>query len=261
MNTDPAAYWSHALAQWGIPEYILDQAPQSPWIHPVQSFRPTGDLYVDTPSRRRALDALGQSDRPSVLDIGCGGGRAAFGLTPPAAHVIGVDHQQAMLDVFADEAHQRGVACETVLGDWPDVVGRTPDADVVTCHHVLFNVRDLVPFVQALGSRARRRVVIELPQRHPLSWLSPFWEHFWDLQRPDSPTCDDALAVVRSAGFDAHLERFDVGHPASPVTDEHVEFTRIRLCLPASRDAELRELLDQHPSYGRAFATIWWDTD
>jgi hypothetical protein len=25
--------------------------------------------------------------------VGCGGGRAAFGLVPPARHVVGVDHQ------------------------------------------------------------------------------------------------------------------------------------------------------------------------
>jgi len=259
MNTDLAARWSNALAAWGIPQHILDQAPQSPWIHPVQSFRPTGDLSVDTPSRHRALDALEPSDQPSVLDVGCGGGRAAFGLTPPATHVIGVDHQQAMLDVFAEETTRRGVSFETILGDWPDVAGRTPSADVVTCHHVLYNVRDLMPFVQALNSRALRRVVVELPQLHPLSWLSPLWKHFWDLERPDSPTCDDALAVVRAAGFDAQLERFHVEHAPGPITDEHVEFTRIRLCLPASRDPEVRQLLEVHPAYGREFATIWWD--
>ena len=262
MSSDPATYWSTALAQWGIPQAILDQAPQSPWIHPVQSFRPTGNLEVDTPSRRRALEALRRvSGASSVLDVGCGGGRAAFGLTPPAAHVIGVDHQQAMLDVFADEATHRGLRCDTVLGDWPDVSDRTPVADVVTCHHVLYNVRDLVSFTRALDAHARQRVVLELPALHPLSTLSPMWKHFWGLERPQSPTCDDALAVVRSVGCDAFLERFTVEHPVAPVTDQDVEFTRIRLCLPAERDDDIRSFLQEHPSTGRSLATIWWDTD
>ena len=106
-------HWATSLQQWGIPQHILDAAPQSPWIHPVANFRPTGDLFVNTPSRLRALEAL-QGDSPSVLDVGCGGGKAAFGLTPPATSVFGVDHQQVMLDVFADEAGARGVQVGTL---------------------------------------------------------------------------------------------------------------------------------------------------
>lgn len=266
MSTEPNARWSTDLPKWGIPDEILQQAPQSPWIHPVASFRPEGNLYADTPSRLRALEALeravdiGGSSPLSVLDVGCGGGRAAFGLTPPATRVIGVDHQQAMLDVFSEEAATRGLSCETVLGDWPDVADRTPSATVVTCHHVLFNVRDLEPFLRALHSHASERVVVEIPQQHPLAVLSPLWKHFWGLERPTSPTCDDALEVVRSLGLDARLARFDVHHEPKPITDQDVEFTRIRLCLPASRDAEVREYLEAHPTSGRALATIWWDT-
>jgi len=266
MGTEPNTRWSDALVQWGIPEEILKQAPQSPWIHPVATFRPEGNLYVDTPSRLRALEALersvdiGGSGPLSVLDVGCGGGRAAFGLTPPVTRVVGVDHQQAMLDVFAEEAAARGVACETVLGDWPDVADRTPSATVVTCHHVFFNVRNLQSFVRALHSHAFERVVVEIPQEHPLAVLSPLWKHFWGLERPESPTCDDALAVVRSLGIDARLARFDVQNEPKPISDQDVEFTRIRLCLPASRDAEVREYLESHPTSGRRLATIWWDT-
>ncbi len=54
----PLAHWADALQQWAIPEHILSQAPQSPWIHPVENFRPHGDLFVDVPSRMRALEAL-----------------------------------------------------------------------------------------------------------------------------------------------------------------------------------------------------------
>lgn len=255
--TDPVAHWQLSLPAWAIPAHIVEQAPQSPWIHPVQSFRPEGDLYVGTPSRRRALEAL--PDGGSVLDVGCGGGRAAFGLVPPAASVVGVDHQQGMLDVFADEASRRGVKCRTVLGDWPDVAERTPQCDVVVCHHVFFNVADLVPFVRALHQHAQRRVVVELPVQHPLSSLSPMWKHFWDLDRPTSPTAHDALAVVRSAGYDASLETFDVETGVREVTEDDVTFTRIRLCLTPDRDGEIRDWIQDHPVTVRHLATIWWD--
>ncbi|MGA1345954.1 MAG: class I SAM-dependent methyltransferase [Ilumatobacteraceae bacterium] len=256
-----AEHWATALGRWAIPEHILEQAPESPWIHPVSSFTPTGDLHVDTPSRHRALEALAGITAPSVLDIGCGGGRAAFGLVPPAIEVIGVDHQAGMLEVFERMADERSVVSTTVLGDWPDVVGSTPMADVVVCHHVFYNVADLVPFVRALTGRARHRVVVELPQRHPLSNLSAAWRTFWGLERPEAPTADDALAVVRSTGVDARLEPFTQPTPVErpPITDTDVAHMRIRLCLTADRDEEVRRFMEANPAGPRDLATIWWD--
>ena len=194
-----------------------------------------------------------------MLDIGCGGGRAAFGLVPPATHVIGVDHQQEMLDVFADQATQRGISCDTVLGDWPDVSDITATADVVVCHHVFYNVQNLAPFVHALSSHARKRVVVEIPTLHPLSSLSAMWKEFWNLDRPTSPSSLDALAVVRALGYDAHLEEFVQESGVRPVTNTDVEFTRIRLCLTADRDTDICAYLESHPVTQRHLATIWWD--
>ena len=175
-------------------------------------------------------------------------------------HVVGVDHQQAMLDVFATEARARGVTSETVLGDWPEVQDVTPACDVVVCHHVFYNVQDLRPFVQALHSHAHRRVVVELPTLHPLSNLSAAWRHFWGLERPGSPSAEDALACVRSMGIDARMETFAVeGHTPEAVTDAEVVNTRIRLCLPAVRDPDVRAFLHENPRTRRDLATIWWD--
>lgn len=255
----PLERWATALQTWGIPQEILNRAPQNPWIHPVATFRPEGNLMVETPSRLRALEALAMVDNPSVLDVGCGGGRAAFGLTPPAVRVIGVDHQQEMLNVFADEAQQRGLEVKTVLGDWPDVSEQTPTADVVVCHHVYYNVQDIGPFAQALHDHATTRVVVELPQRHPLDSLSEYWKHFWNLDRPTSPTAQDAHEAMKTLGFDAHLELFRVSSSTRTITNEDVEHTRIRLCLPSTRDDEIRTFMESHPAGDRQLATIWWD--
>jgi len=262
MERTAARLWADELGRWGIPPAILDTAPRSPWIHPVQSFRPEGNLFVDTPSRHRALEGLERhaAHGPvSVLDVGCGGGRAAFGLTPPATAVVGVDHQREMLDVFAEEASRRGISCSTILGDWPDVAPRTPACTVVVCHHVAYNVANLGPFVAALSEHSQSRVVLELPLHHPLSVLSGMWKHFWDLDRPTAPTAHDALAVVRAAGFEASIERFEVPVKHAAVTDQDVEFTRVRLCLPEDRDPEVRAYLEAHPTTSRQLATIWWD--
>ena len=72
---------------------------------------------------------------------------------------------------------------------------------MVTCHHVLYNVADLGPFVAELTSHARRLVVVELTARHPLSGLNPLWERFHGLVRPTVPTAYDALAVLEELGL------------------------------------------------------------
>lgn len=257
METSVFEEWSTHLQEWAIPQHILDVAPESPWIHPVSTFTPSGDLFVTTPSRLRALEAL--PDGGSVLDIGCGGGRAAFGLTPPAQHVIGVDHQQGMLDVFTDQARQRELTCTTVLGDWPDIAEQTPQADVVVCHHVLYNVQDIAPFIEALSRHATRRVVIEIPQHHPLSSLSALWKEFWNIDRPTQPSSTDAIDVIRACGYDPKFEHFTQEIGVRPVTDDDVRFTRIRLCLTADRDDDIRNYLQHNPVTTRALTAIWWD--
>jgi SAM-dependent methyltransferase len=258
MTGDVFAQWRGDLQAWAIPDSILTQAPVSPWIHPVENFTPKGDLRVGTPSRMRALEALPAGG--SVLDVGCGGGRAAFGLVPPAASVVGVDQQQGMLDVFAGEAAARGASCTTVLGNWPQAADSAPACDVVVCHHVLYNVQDLPPFLEALSSHARHRVVAEIPLRHPLSSLSGAWRHFWGLERPQGPTADDALACIRSLGLDAGLEKFSEPAPVRrEISEDDVRHTRARLCLTADRDEEIREWLEENPRPGRELAAIWWD--
>jgi len=258
MTGDVFWKWRSDLQAWAIPERILAQAPESPWIHPVENFTPRGDLHVDVPSRLRALEALPPGG--SVLDIGCGGGRAAFGLVPPAASVVGVDQQQGMLDVFAGEAAARGTSCTTVLGNWPEAAASAPACDVVVCHHVLYNVQDLRPFVEAMTAHALRRVVAEIPLCHPLSSLSGAWQHFWGLERPLGPTADDALACVRSLGIDARMETFaDPPQPPRAITDADVHHTRVRLCLTEDRDGEVREWLEANPRPRRELAALWWD--
>ncbi len=273
-----AQRWAEQLAAWRIPDEIIAQAPRSPWIHPVEAFTVTDEI-PDTPSHRRAreglvdaeahagADATGRAGAaPSVLDIGCGGGRAAFAVVPPARRVRGVDVNPDMLAAFAAAAARRGVDHDELLGSWPDVADRAPMADVVLAHHVAYNVADLAEFALAAGAHARRRVVLELPQRHPLSPMAPLWRHFWGLVRPDGPTADDALAVLVEAGLPARLESWTEeiqdgnrsGRAALPWA-RRVELTRIRLCLPADRDDEVAEAMARwDASTTRQVATLWW---
>ena len=255
-----AAAWSQDLDSWAIPDEILSQATEPPWAHPVAMFTVEGEV-ADSTSHQRAREALPEGG--SVLDIGSGGGRASFALVPPAGEVIAVDHQQGMLDVFAAAADERGVAHREFLGDWPEVADDVPEADVVVCHHVAYNVRDIVPFLQALNDHARRRVVLEIPMNHPMSNMNELWKKFWDLDRPTQPTGDELAAIATAMGFDAHLEVWEDetwGKRVEMPEAERVRFARIRLCLTEDRDAEVAAaLLEQKDAQPRRVATLWWD--
>ena len=251
--------WAASLASWAIPQEILDQAQTSPWIHPPVLFQIPEKIDV-TISHSRALEAL--TEGGSVLDVGCGGGVATFALTPPASHVIGVDHQSEMLEMFTENAKSYGVTCEVFEGFWPQVARGVPIADVVVCHHVVYNVADIGPFLLALKSHARNRVVIEMPTWHPLANMSTAWKQFWNLDRPSQPTSEILVDVLKELGINPRVQYWSGPLRDRIDIDQDAEFMRIRLCLPPERASEVREFLLGNPlPKQREIATIWWDVE
>ena len=258
--TAAAARWAEQLQRWSIPEEILAQAPVSPWQHDTAMF-----VVDDTLDRNDPAAAIARSVLPaaggSVLDVGCGGGRAAMSLVPPAEKVIGVDQSPAMLAEFTRSASLVRARSMTVEGRWPDVAIVTPAADVVVCHHVAYNVADIEPFLLALTAHARLAVVLVLPPHHPLSAWNEAWRHFWDLERPSEPTADDLAEVLAGLGLDA--ERWDVPRPplarATADTALRVGSARRRLCLTEDRDDELAAYLDAHePQWSDTNVVFRW---
>jgi len=237
--------WREQLEGWAIPAEILAAAPESPWGFPVGLFRSrarrAGSRPV-TPSNLEAARHLPPGG--SVLDVGAGGGAASLPLATEAGRLVAVDESPEMVASFLAAAEAAGVPAEGVEGRWPEVAGRVGPADVVVCHHVLYNVADLAPFAAALTGHARRRVVAELTDRHPLAGLAPLWRRFHDLERPDGPGAGDAVAALAELGLEVdrrdweNQDRFGFDD-----FDELVAFTRRRLCLPAGRDPEVAEAL------------------
>ncbi len=247
---DAAARWAELQEGRGIPPEILARAEADPWGFDAESFR-APVVALDTPSRAAGLAFLGAGG--SVLDVGCGGGDAAFALLRSATHLTGSDQQQDMLDVFAADAAGRGVAFRTVLGRWPDAAPHAGPADVAVSHHVLHNVVDLPPFLLALTGAARRGVVVEMLEQHPMAWLDPLWERHHGLRRPPSTTTEDAVAVLRELGIEPRVARWE---RRSPLGQDPAWVTR-RLCLPADRVPEIDASLDTlvRP---RSAATLAW---
>lgn len=240
--------WREQLDGWAIPSEILAAAPESPWGYPVGLFRSRARRAGSRPATPSNLEAArSMPEGGSVLDVGAGAGAASLPLAGLAGRLVAVDESPAMVASFLDAAEAAGVPAEAVEGRWPEVAGRVGPADVVVCHHVLYNVADLAPFALALTGHARRRVVAELTDRHPLAGLRPLWRRFHDLDRPTGPGADDAVAALGAAGLEVdrqdweQTDRFGVDD-----FDELVAFTRRRLCLPAARDPEVAEaLLDE----------------
>ena len=266
---EAAERWRRELAAWAIPDEILAAAEESPWVLPHGLFAHRARVAADAPqgpSYERALEAL--EPPGSVLDVGPGGGAASLPLAERTTHLSGVDSDEQMLQQFAALAARRGLPYDAFLGRWPDIADQVPAADVVVCHHVLYNVPDLAEFATQLTAHARRRVVVELTVSHPLVRLNALWRHFHNVERPEGPTAEEALAVIREAGIHARAERWHRADATTYVSfDELVDMTRQRLCLPRSRAGELESVLramgvdERHPelgSSGRDLVTAWW---
>jgi SAM-dependent methyltransferase len=256
-----AAQWAEALGEWAIPAEILNSAPEPPWGFPV-------DLFVDvarhalaeppTATHRRAADAL--PDGGVLLDVGSGAGAASLPIAARAGRVIAVDQDRQMLEALAELAPDRA-SVELVEGRWPDVADLVGEVDVAVCANVAYNVADLGPFLDALTTAARHRVVLELSAVHPQSSFSPLWQHFWGLSRPTRPTVADAYAVVREVtGATPGSEhwarsRSFMGEGGA----QTIAWGRRRLCLSPEFENQVSAALNELPELApSAMATLWW---
>ncbi|HLX48703.1 MAG TPA: class I SAM-dependent methyltransferase [Streptosporangiaceae bacterium] len=262
------ARWRRDLEAWAIPADIRAAATEDPWVLPRPVFARRADRVSSEPSGPSYERAWAALEPPgAVLDVGAGAGAACLPLLPRTAGLTAVDSDQGMLELLAERAAAHGVTARTVCGTWPEVAGQVPAADVVTCHHVLYNVPGLAPFVTTLTARARRLVVAETTAEHPLVMLNDLWLRFHGLRRPQAPTADDLLRILTVMGLQPGHQRWHRPPAADYESfEELAEITRRRLCLPPERAGEVAEALAGagpqsalgQASAGREVVTIWW---
>ena len=96
---------------------------------------------------------------------------------------------------------------------------------------------------------------------HPQSSVSWLWKHFWDVDRPTSPTADDARAVVAEAvGVEPSEQRWTRHRHAGRHDDaQGIAWLRRRLCLQPSADEEIARVVAAHEDDAAVEAvTLWW---
>ena len=262
--------WRSELAAWVIPEHITAAVAQSPWVLPRAVFARRADRLAATPfgaSFERAWAALDPSG--SLIDVGAGAGAACLPLLPRVTALTAIDTEPDMLELLERRAAASGTTPRLITGTWPDVAAEAGNADVVTCHHVTYNVPEIEPFLAALAPAARREVVLEMTAAHPLVSLNQLWLRFHGLVRPTGPTADDLLAILAAMGIQAGSRRWRrPGGPDYESFAELTDVTRRRLCLPPERADEVAQALmeagiePEHPvdlgSSGREVVTVWW---
>jgi len=259
-----AAKWRERLQSWAIPEKILAKAPVDPWCYPLARFAGRTDRALAEPDDGPTMTRLAQAlpEGGTVLDIGSGPGASSLPLHERIGHLYAVDTSAEMLEDLAARAEKLKVPVTTVHGRWPDVAGQVPEVDVTICAHVVYNVPDLPDFLRAMDGSAGRRVVLELPHRHPMSWMAPLWRHFHGVDRPVRPIAEDCVAVAAAMGYavrveerEAPLERFDS-------LEELAASACHRLCLdPSLADEVGRTALElgMWPLPRDRWVTIWWE--
>ena len=261
-----------ALEALAVPEEILKAVPDSPWNLPIEPFRRRAEAALaghSSPSLDKAMEAL--PENRVVIDVGVGAGAASLPLHPRASLIVGVDASEEMLKEFKAMADKTGAKVQTLAGAWQDVHGSAPVADVVVCHHVIYNVPNLNLFVPALTQHADRRVVLEMTENHPWAWAADLWMHFHGLDWPQEPTSDDAEAALAELGLPVkRIDHESIRRSGAENREAVVANIRRRLCLSAERDPEIIEVLGdrlvEHEGGWSAgppsqkLTTLWWDT-
>jgi SAM-dependent methyltransferase len=265
--------WADQLSAWQIPPHILAGVDESPWVLPRSVFIRRADRQIADPVGGTHVEAMVALAEPgTVLDVGCAAGATSLSLArrAPVTTIVGLDTDVELLHAFADRGARVGVPVRCVRGQWPDAAGEAGAADVVIAGNVLYNVPDLAPFVRALNDAARRTVIVEQAERHPLTALNELWRHFHGVVRPAGPNVDDTLAALAELDIHPRVRRWKRPRTAEYDSyDDMLDVTRRRLCLPVSALAEIDRVLRESGvdpevapdlgSSGENMATLVWD--
>lgn len=270
MRVSATEHWQRQLDDWKLPERLLSAVPDSPYTWPESLWKRRAASAIErgeiTPTTARVEALAGAGG--SVLDVGAGTGRASLPLARLGHPITAVERSGSMLSGLRDLS--AGLPVEVIEGSWPEVAPIVGSHSVAMCAHVVYDVREIGPFLSALSEGASSGVVIELTETHPWTHLGSYYQALHGLTRPGGPSADDLAAVVAEVlGISAVLERWT--RPPDLWFESRAEIIELyarRLVLPRSRWPELDRLLDSEiiekdgrylfGTDPRQFVTLWW---
>lgn len=228
--------------------------------------RPKGDFWAGTAgkfddtvrrhwaarpdSSRRFIESwLRERPGSTALDIGAGSGRWTAFMAPLARKVTVVEPSRAMLEILRRGLAENGIVNVDIHeASWPLDPEPEPH-DLVLASHVVYGVKDLRGFVQAMERAAGQAclMLLRAPLPHGLMARASRLIHG---HPHDSPNFHIAYNVLLDMGVQADVLVEDCGlwEPKSSESPaKALEEIKSRLNPPDdfSHDGELRALLDE----------------
>jgi len=234
--------------------------------------RSTKDTVAHDPFYLRLRQVL--TAQTDILDVGAGTGRFTLALAPYVKDITVVEPNAAMLNYLRQDASEQELTnisyIQTTWQDAPDDL----QADVVICSHVLYPIRDIVPFLTKLQAATRDTCYIYMRATHIDALTADIWRHFHGEERRLPPGYISALDVLYEIGIYANVEIVKIQSSLRfPSLDVAVEELVEQLILPddgKTRD-ELRNVLRNWlverdgilvpPVKEMMCAIIWWKTN
>lgn len=232
-------------------------------------YRATKDTVASDPFFLRVRHEV--NSQTTVLDVGAGTGRFTLALAPSARHVTAIEPNARMLDFLRHDASELGLSnISFVQTTWQNA----PDdlyADIAICSHVLYPIRDIVPFLAKLQAATRRACYLYLRATSIDAVFGHLWQHFHGDERVPSPGYIHALDVLYEMGIYANVEVVKLPQSMRyPSLDIAVRELVEQLILPddESTRGALRDLLEGWlveqdgvlvpPIREMVGAIIWW---
>jgi len=206
MTADPSAHWRSLVAgrdtQRGTDQRDGDPT-RDPWRGRADRFAAySAELPPDDPLFLRLRAAVHPDD--TVLDVGAGAGRYAVPLAGLARAVVAVEPSPAMRRHLAARIDEASAGNVTVVGAaWPDA--EVDAADVTLCAHVVYGVREILPFLRALDTHTRRLCLLAIRvEQHP--GMIELARVVLDEERVRQPALIDLYNALAALGIAADVQ-------------------------------------------------------
>ncbi|TAJ16464.1 MAG: class I SAM-dependent methyltransferase [Dehalococcoidia bacterium] len=242
---------SQAAAAWA--EMVDGDAEQ---VARVREPEPAGDFYGGIAPRFRPgarpslelpflLDIAQAED--TWLDIGAGGGRFALPLSEHVERVIAVEPSESMRRVLREAIRESGRTNVEVHDlTWPSPEW-TYEVDVSFAAHSIYDIREIIPFLDAMERCSRRACLAILADQPRGAHLARLFEAVHGEPFSPLPGLREFIALLSARG-----RRFDVstvaGEPSSVTSlDEAATLARRLLWLTpdSAKDRRSRALIEE----------------